>query len=491
MRYKGQRLPKTCFLCLYLLASACSEAKNTGANSIQPTPNTLVPGIIAFGSSDSAVIFSSSLTSKASITSAQGFEEMGSDNQFDSTLGMKPGAQTDGTPGCLFSAASIAALTDLPEGQLSIEVEREWLGVTDDEVRSFGYQHNDNEYLLSFASSIIDPPGRLYLQPDQGLIWFLKAGEGHRRNYFVNTDRSQRFTRITISWTTDQAKLYADGLLVTSLPQTDQSADRFSEIHIGNLMGSTNYSFRGEYFVRNLVIASRPVTTSTIPLLQHVMHIGDSFAAGQPFVNVATKYDGTIANTVIKKLVTTGAEFNRYTVYSNGGGKIQDNNNDPLEFDVNGGGLTRTDALLEDPSLIVFITGGNDTSIFSPAEFTIDLHDHIESFLGENGHPTTNVKYVIVTTTTSNALATDSVILNMVQIMRDLPAWWDRTYPSRKGAVSIIDTWSLFGAENVDSTLFGTQDPVHPAASGNIVYGNAIADQILKLIQQSKYKNLH
>lgn len=448
-----------------------------------PEPTSLTPLILPFDTTDNSVVLRSPLTSAASIQSAGGSEELTSANEFDATLGMKPGAMTtDGAPGARFSLNTIPALADMPSGQLSIEVEREWLAITNAETRSIGYVHGSQEHLLSYGTGALESAGKLSLQTDQKLLWLFRADEKSQSSSYVNTDRSSRFARITISWTTSTAELYVDGLRISSLSRTNPASDHLSTIHIGNLMGTGTAPFRGPYYIRNLIVSTRPVIVTTQPLLSHIMHIGDSFAAGQPYTNVASKYDGTIVNTVIKELISRGAGTDRISVFSNGGGQIQDNGTDPLELHA-GQSLSRSDVLTQSPSLIVFITGGNDTSIFDRAQFTNDLHDHIEAFLGANGHPQTTTQHVIVTTTTSNLNANHPATLQMRQIMLELPAWWDSAYPSRAGAVSVIDTWSLFGGSQVDSTLFGIADPIHPAASGNIVYGKAIAEEIVRLVQ--------
>ena len=274
---------------------------------------------------------------------------------------------------------------------------------------------------------------------------------------------------------------FVDGLLMATINRTDQGADRFSTVYVGNFIGSALSGFRGNYFVRNLIVARIPVVLQTSPLLEHVMQLGDSFSTGPALANLPAKYDAMIPNTIIGQLARHGIGYGKYTVYSHGGGNIQDNGLRSLEANVNGYGKTRAQALTENPTLVIFITGGNDTGIFDEMLFTTDLRDHVEAFLGEHGHAATTVRHVIITTTASNQLATHPVTLSMVRIMKSVPAWWDATYPLRVGSVSVVDTWSIFGGENVDRLLFGISDLVHPAASGDLVYGRAIAEKILTL----------
>lgn len=443
-------------------------------------PKPIKPFIIPFDSKDNGIVFRASLKSSASILLAGGIEESTSTNTFDDTLGMKPGAINGGVPGARFSLDTIPGLANLESGQLSIEVEREWLSITNPEVRSNGYTHTGDEYLLSHGEGISNLIGKFYLQSDQKVSWFFNTNEGSTSSHFINSVKSKRFAKITISWTRTKADLYVDGLKFGTLPRTDQSTSHFATIYIGNLMGTNVSPFKGSYFIRNLIVASKPVIINDQAHLKHIVQIGDSFAAGQPFFNIPPIYDGTIANTIIKELINHGLGFGKYSVYSNGGGQIQDNGHDPLELDA-GQLLNRAEVLALNPTFIIFITGGNDTSIFNSFQFTDDLHDHIEAYLGENGHPLTTTKQVVVTTTTSNLNANHPATLQMRQIILDLPKWWDSKYPSRVGAVSVIDTWTIFGGAQVDKTLFGLADPVHPAASGNIVYGVAIADEIKRL----------
>lgn len=458
--------------------------KQVGTEALAPSPTQLTPFILPFDSDDSSILIRSSLSSPDAIREAGGSEEPTSANQFDDTLGMQPSAPGGGVPGARFSFTSIPELANLPSGQLSIEVERRWLAVTNSEVRSTGDAHPANEHLLSHGSGPLQTAGKLYQQSNQRLVWFFRANEYSRSTGYVNTPRSSRFARITLSWTPTAAELYVDGLRTGQLPRTNSDPDSFSTIYIGNLLGWASDRFVGDVYVRNLIVSSKPVLLNTTqPLLAHIMLIGDSFVGGLPFYNIPNAFDGTIANNTIKRLIRSGAGFGSFSAFSNGGGQIQDNGSDPLELNV-GQSLSRANAMMLNPSLIVFITGGNDTATFNSAQFTNDLHDHIEAFLGANGYPETTTQHVIVTTTTSNRNASHPTTLQMRQIMLELPTWWDNTYPSRAGAVSVIDMWALFGGNQVDSTLFGIADPVHPAASGNIVYGGAIAKEIIRLVER-------
>ena len=350
--------------------------------------------IFPFDSIDPAVVFRSELNSAEAIIQSGGTEEVGSQNHYDGVLGMKPEAALNGVPGCRFTSASIAGLATLPRGQLSIEVEREWLAITDPEVDSNGYDHTSIEYLLSYGpTSDVMSLGRLYMQPDESLLLRFVPAEGTKTAHFVNTGQSDRFARITLSWTPGEARLYVDGLFIGHVDRTDHSPHMLANLYLGTLGGLSSNAMNSDYYIRNLIVSSKPVTSTSLPLLSHVMQLGDSFAAGVPLANLPTKYDGTIANTVIGELFSAGISYEKYTVYSNGGGKIQDSSDDPLELDVtNGGGKTREEALLEDPTLILFITGGNDFSIFDSDVFANDLHDHIESYLWVNGYIPTNVE---------------------------------------------------------------------------------------------------
>lgn len=440
--------------------------------------------ILSFDTTNKNVVFRSSLTSATSITAAGGIQEAGAMNEFDSSLGMKPGV-APGTattaPGCHFASSAIPALANLPSGQWSIEVEREWLATTNSVARSVGYSHTENEHLLSYGPGDASSAGMLYIQPDQTLMWNLKTTEMLKGSHYVSTNRSARFARITLSWTPGEARLYVDGLLTATIDRTDQGSDRFSTIYVGNFIGSALSGFRGNYFVRNLIVARQPVVFQVPPLLEHIMQLGDSFSTGPALANYAPLYDAMIPNLIIGQLARNGIGYGKYTVYSHGGGNIQDNGARPLEVDVSGAGKTRAQALAENPTLVIFITGGNDADIFDETQFTTDLHDHIEAFLGEHGHTPTTTQHVIVTTTASNFGAMTPVVLSMVRIMRSLPNWWDSTYPRRAGSVSVVDMWAITGGANVDHTLFGVTDTVHPVATGEIVYGRAISDQILSL----------
>lgn len=459
-----------------------SEADPDPTVSPKPLPAAILP----FDSDDPSIILRSTLTSPDEITTAGGSEEPTSANSFDPVLGMQPAAVPGGVAGCRFTSSSIPALADLPEGQLSIEVQREWLSIADPNIRSTGALHGANEYLLSFTNYGKVNAGKLYVDTDQYITWLYRAGEGSRRARIVNTKLSPDYARITLSWTESDAALFIDGLLIGSLPRTAVNTDNLSQLFIGNFVGTTDSTFSSPYYVRSLLVSSKPVQFSSAPLLRHVMLVGDSFAAGQPFFNIPDKYDGTIANSIIRNLSLQHLSMQEFSVFSNGGGKIQDVSNDPLEADMDGAGLSRADVLRESPSIIIFVTGGNDIEIFDYSTFTIDLHDHLEAFLGENGYADTTTEKVILTTTVSNTYSSSATVHSMVDIMRETVNWWNLKYPDRKGAVHILDSWLLFGGDNVDKTLFLLNDPIHPAPAGNIIYGQAITDKILQLLHEQE-----
>ncbi len=445
----------------------------------KPQPTLVTSAILQFDSADTSVVLRSSLTSPQAISSAGGSEEPDSVNTFHSELGMIPSATDGKTPGCRFDIAVNPILANLPEGQISIEVEREWLGIEDPVIHSSGANHSSNEYLLSYSPDEGKlRSGRIYLQTNQALTWFFSGGEKVGRAKTVNSSISARFARITLSWTKNQSDLYIDGLHVKTLPRNEFDNDLFSTIYIGNYVGTGGQAFNSDFYIRNLLVATKPVILKNTPHTNHIMQMGDSFANGQPYSNVAPKYDGTIANTIIRNLALSGIDPIKYTVYSNGGGQIQDASVDPLELDVNGSGKPRSIALTEDPSTIIFITGGNDLRNFNKELFTIDLHDHIQAFLGEGGYPVTTTINVIVTTTVSHSQPSDPRVLDMVQIINNLEDWWDSMYPDRAGAVEVVDMWAILGGSDISDSLFPLNDPIHPAPIGNIFYGKNIYERI-------------
>jgi hypothetical protein len=466
-----------------IMLSGCGLQSSIPVDERSPQTEAFLPAeaILPYDSSDATILLRAPLTSPESITANGGYEEPTSANSYHPEFGMRPAALSSGVPGCRFTAETIPALANLPEGQLSIEVERAWLSVEEPDSRSTGASHSASEYLISYGSGGKPTAGKVFMDINQNLVWLFRAGEDSRLSKVVNSKLSPMYARITISWTQTEAELFVDGLRMGSLPrQTAEVAD-FSQLFLGSFVGSTESPFAGNFYIRNLLVASKPVLFSTPPLLDHVMLIGDSFAAGQPFSNIATRYDGTIANTILRNLAADHFAPRRFGVYSNGGGKIQDLSNDPLELDVNGSGLPRDDVLREDPSVVIFVTGGNDIGIFDSQVFTTDLRDHVEAFLGANGHhPTTTQKVIVTTTVTSGSNASQTVHA-MRDIMRALPSWWDASYPQRAGDVQVVDAWSMFGGDSVDTELFMANDPIHPAPAGNLVYGEAITSKLLEL----------
>ena len=442
--------------------------------------------IIPFGSDYPGIVLQSSLTSADEITSLGGEPETGSGNIFDPVKGIIPYTPNGTIPGVRFLSTEISDLSELPQGQLSIQIERKWLASTSVPQRSTGAEHNHAEHLFSYSDGGTTQ-GSFYAETSQGFKWMINSNGSvsYRFMGLANTTESTPYATITLSWTSDNiTTLYIDGLEMGPLAIDVDIRNVFSNIYIGNAFGTQDRPYRNNYYIRNLVLSSTPVKFTNTFSTQRILQLGDSFSVGVPYSNIAPKYDGIISNTIIRNLAQVGIEADNYSLYSSPGGQIQDNGTKPLEQNT-GTGLSRQATLKkENPTMIIFITGGNDSGIFERQRFTEDLHDHIEAFFGVGTHPETNVEHVILTTTVSNLFPGAPTTIEMVNIINQLPQWWDVSYPFLKGRLHIIDMWAKAGGLNISPTLFSQTDPVHPATTGNILYGTHIAREIMSVVEK-------
>lgn len=456
-------------------------------------------GILPYDTADDSVVFRSPMTSLASITDIGGLDRSTANNVFDSVKGMSPRINGSNVSGINFHLSTMTlesgSYDNLPQGQLSFEVERAYMSipasVTDSE--SEGYENSTNEVCMAWGTNngATGTLGYLYKRTAaNNYDFYIKAGQSGQVGSVYSSDNSVNpaWSTVTVSWTVNKVDLYIDGLhIFTRTRSASNALTQFGDIYLGNYgNGAGQPNWNNQYYMRNFIMSSRPVVLNYHPILAHIMSVGDSFAGGQYQNITSTVGQVNEVNTIAGRLNEKGFGFNSLTVYSNGGGAVINTAADDLKTDINGAGKTRAQGAAEKPTFIIFQGGVNDSGIYTTPEFLDDLKEHVMEWMADGVTYTANVaaKRMILVLQVSSANTSDKGDLSSIHAdILSIPAWWDAAYPSRAGHVQVVDPRPDLTSDG-DSNIAAYQqaDLVHPNSLGDYIYGQKIADKMLQML---------
>lgn len=454
-------------------------------------------GILPFDTTDDSVVFRNSLTSLATITDAGGLDLSTANNVFDSVKGISPRINGSNISGVRFRDINVTEesgdMANLPEGQISIEIERAALcipsSVTNSESNGLDNDPDDVAIMVWTPSGTGNAQfGYVYKRnAANDYDIFAKAGGGGSltgaKKLGAQTVRSQ-WAVLTVTWDSQFTRILIDGFEIHKLARaaTTNALTQFGDIYIGSYGGgSAVTNWNNTYFMRNLIISSRQVTQFYHPSLSHVMSVGDSFAGGQYQIYTNTVGECNEINIIAGRLSMAGYAIGQYTVYANGGGTVRDAGGDPLQDDVNGGAKTRATAASEHPTFIIFQGGVNDAGAYDAA-FLTDLKDHVMEFMADGTTYTGNyraMRMILIAQVTGTSLSANMISLR--DDVKSIPAWWDATYPTRAGHVGVVDMDYALDGTTVKSE-FMQSDNVHPNSLGDYLFGDAVSKKMLQMI---------
>ncbi len=446
--------------------------------------------IISFGSNDPSVIMQSSLTSAASIISITGGSVTGSPS-FDPVKGMLPGA----TGGAYFQGNF---LNTQYAGQLSIEVEKTLISQpSPDQISggiggSEGYNHLVDGWLTLLDIRSADGTAIAGL----GLTNLAAVGGGYAQtNYIglgVHSAGKSDFVRVTLSWVGDTCDLYIDGLLQNTISGRAAGLD-FGRIAVG--YSPPGSSREQNYYIRNLVLSSQPVTFPVHPLLSNIVIYGDSFASqANPYLIGSTHFDSTAGFQLIRDMNNVGMSIGHLVLKDYPGqvlNKNPDSNQISFQLGTNRFGGTAdklTDVVNANADYVIIMGGTNDATgdaaergAVAPS-FAADLLSMCRTILN---NPQTKgiIMQTLMSAKGNSTYATPTYVANVAAVnatIKALPAAWDSMYPGEMGKVKVVDTFSATGGElaaaNMENgTLTGELNDLHPAAFASVISGNLIA----------------
>lgn len=487
----------------FVIASDTSPSPGVVLTGVAVVPRS-APGIVDYGSDDPAILLQSSLTSPTSITAVSGGSVSGAP-RFDAIKGMQAG-EADG-------ANFVAALAGTRlAGQLSIEVEKTLVSQpSPDQISggiggSEGYDHSTQGWLTILEGRSPDDTGLIAL----GLTSLAAVGGGvYQTNFIGNGVHSAGkgdFVRLTLSWNGLVGELYVDGLLHNSITLPPVGSP--GRLDLGKLnVGVSPLATAGgaHYFLRNLVLASRPVAFPIHPQLTKVVIYGDSFASqSNPSVIGSTHFDATAGFQLIRTLNNLGLSIGQL-VLKDYPGYVLNRNPAPGQssFQL---GANRFDGVADkladvvnaNADYVIIMGGTNDATGDAATRggvaptLAADLMSMCRTLLN---NPKTKgvIMQTLLSAKGNAAYATPTFVANVAAVntlIKALPATWDATYPTEKGKVLVVDTFAATGGEAAASTMLkgtltGALDDLHATAFAAVIAGNLIAEALKNLIAGS------
>lgn len=463
---------------------------------------------LPYDTDDPSVILRTPLTSLASITAVGGEDLSVGSNIFDADLGMKPAGTI---PGVRFRHDVIAALTGKTAGQVSFDIQRQAMCNNAGDVGTLpGYAGAAFRlYCIGLnATNRIDINVAGSTSNSIDHYGYNSSQNGYR---FVRTAESDEWMRITISVAGHNIDFYADGVRYAHIQRTGGILTGFEDHYLGSFYGTASNAW--PYYVRNLLIASRPVPLVTIPVMQKLAFIGDSLVgaysgrSGTPIgvsgnIQNLTSYpergDHVLHFQCAKVLAPHDIQVNQLALYSSGAASVLNAgtypsgtiaSGDALKTDVDGANTTRATAILaSQPSCICMIVSGNGVPALLPydgtAESTYDaaLREHVEAWMGVGSFASgrySEAKLMVLGLPYYSSQAASAIDFVRAR-MATVPAWWDATYPTRAGRVVTVDLAEVMGGSTTPSDYL--IDGLHPGPIGYKKCGEAFGRAILDAI---------
>lgn len=454
-------------------------------------------GLLAYGDDDprNPVVFRSPLTSEAKISSPDigggTYSKVGTGQLFDSVKGLNTGSAG------YYQIANITNNDKLTYGgELSFDVETAMIAApnANSPQSTGGRTQTANEVFFSLrANPYVNPNTSLYFQV-VNKVFHVVIGYGtnvtDRAFYISDAIGKGQFTRIGIAWSANTIYLFINGMKIGEANRLVNLAAPYYTLIFGRYSDAVSAPLTSGY-VRNLQIASRPLSFVVPGVLANGMVFGDSYADTiAPNVNIQTAaWDMEKYINMQAELLKLGMKFGDFSVQSYGGRKVIGSGNAALYLKDN-----IVTALALKPTIVIDQSGANDltqTGTLDVAAFTAAKKDHIEQFFGVNGNPTTSVLRMVVCSTPWAPQYTNTVtaaerkpdITSIEKIQAGLPAWFNSTYPALSGRLIYQNTFEDFGGFSPDSTLYDTADLLHPGNKGRYKMGKSWAKGVIKALR--------
>ena len=462
-------------------------------------------GLLPYGSTNSSVIFRRNLlarpTTAGTITGDVGtctVTDEGSGASYDPVAGL----YNIGTNDVILSAingSSTTMATLAAGGQIYFEVPTAWIACTNaiSQGSSGGnvhvgeyaicFQGNpliDPNYAHTFSSTSVNKPGQA-------------SGYGTSTaffdNFFSDAIGQGVYSSVVLAIRGNKVATYINGVLLNTLTKLNTILLPFDSIVLSRYpsAGTLNMNVGR---IRNLQVSNQSATFSVPRNLSSVAVFGDSYADAINIYQTAS-YNLEKTMTMRSILNASGWDWEGYNNYSYGGRKVIGSDGTWRTADSAATYLAPncTTMLASRPSLVIFQAGANDltqTDSMSQANFTTSLRGFVEQCFGLNGNVVRDTRKIILCTTpwapqfpdVAQAALRKPDITKIFGAVTGIPAWFNTTYPSRAGDVSVCDSLAAFGGFNGPNTYFDSGDLIHPSPKGRYIMGTAWGRSLMSIV---------
>ena len=461
-------------------------------------------GLLPYGSTNASVIFRRNLlarpTAAGTVTGDVGtctVVDEGSGASYDPVAGL----YNIGTNAVILSAingSSTAMAALAAGGQIRFEVPTAWIACTNaiSQGSSGGNVHG-NERAVSFLGNPLPNPfyshdfyssnlNQLGQSSGYGTNWATFT------NYFSDAIGQGTYTAIVLAITGNKVQTYANGVLASTLTKLNTILLPFDSIVLGRYSGLGQNLNVGR--IRNLQISNKPATFSVPRNLSSVAVFGDSYADATNIYQ-AGSYNLEKPMTMRSILNASGWDWGSYSNPAFGGRRVIGTDGTWRTADSAATYLAPNcvTMLASRPSVVIFQAGANDltqTDSMSQANFTTSLRGFVEQCFGLNGNVATDTRKIILCTTpwapafpdAAQAVLRKPDITKIFNAINSIPAWFNTTYPSRAGDVSVCDSFSAYGGFSPVPTYFDSGDLLHPSPSGRYIMGTAWGRSMINLV---------
>lgn len=317
-------------------------------------------GWLDYGAVDSSILLQHPLTSNpaAYFATKGGVAVSGSGLQtFDPVKGMCP----NGSGG--FYLWNLAGLANLDfAGQITYEVEREFLCRQSATDFSFGYVPAVSEYCMSASPTT---GGSINLC-NKNLAGGGSIGVGVSGGFitaYVDSGGKSDFVRVNIGWNGGRVGgsvwLAIDGVVIGSATRNAATlVSMFANIYIGS-----DRQIAGNYMaihhIRNLQISTKPPMLSVTPALRNIGMISDSINNSDDVFNGPSK-DVVTSWSMRRELANAGLDVGKVTWSNEGGARLDNSTNGGASFYI----YNQLAACLATNPTMMIIRGGTNDSLY-------------------------------------------------------------------------------------------------------------------------------
>lgn len=418
----------------------------------------------------------------------------------DSVLGMKAVSSVDGTTevGYQLAGQTGGTLDPLDRcGQLTVEVETDWLYSYDANYAPDGYQPAGLEAILACIPSAGGARDIIVRGTDGQMTFRPFASSASAQNDFRNFNQTgtnpgkaridrfgkDRFCTVQLAWNNSFGIFAINGSVLGYTTDRDYATELLTQFYIGNRKGVANTYVTG-YYMRNLQLSTKFPNFGIIPDREIAVLSDSMFTDAQ-----AAAYSGGGDNGprfLMDKYFTERGCRVQMTVSSNDGYDVDSAQSPGSLHDVVND-VTNTSAK------ICILQGCTNDAGAQTASATVESEykDLVEKIMGVNGNDATTIENIVCIFppprfVSEGNRAIEDVLISYRSWFLTLADWWDAAYPLQAGALSVYDHWLAMGGDlnPIADDLYKDQvlgnGDIHHAPHGYYLYTTNLLSHMQK-----------